>query len=29
MLTTRFKEFKMKSDESFDAFYVKLNENFN
>ena len=26
MLTTRFKEFKMSEDESFDSFYNKLNE---
>ena len=26
MLTTRFKEFKMSDDESFDSFYGKLNE---
>ena len=26
MLTTRFKELKMRKDESFDSFYVRLNE---
>ena len=26
MLTTRFEEFKMSEDESFDSFYSKLNE---
>ena len=26
MLTTRFKELKMSEDESFDSFYIKLNE---
>ena len=26
MLTTRFEELRMSEDESFDSFYIKLNE---